>query len=85
MMQLTDSMKLIKKTGPIVAISFPIRWRNKIISEGREREAPGYKRNQRGEIEAISNMGRGDRREAQSARRVFGNMQQSVVGVKGKL
>jgi hypothetical protein len=71
---LTDPEKLNKKEGPSEDASIILLRRgNKIIMGGKRRERPGWEWGERQKRWVGSGMGR-DRREAQRARRITGNM-----------
>ena len=75
---------LNKKEGPSEDASIPLRKGNKIITGdggGRSLSEKGEREEKRG---AGSDMG-GDRREAQRARRMNGNMQKRGLGSRGNL
>jgi hypothetical protein len=67
-------LKLNKKEGPSVYASIPLRMGNKIITEGRGKEDPGWERGEGRKEKGHIRYG-GERREAQRAQRMNRNIQ----------
>jgi hypothetical protein len=84
MIQSTDHKELNKKKSPSEDASIPLRRGKKIIMGGREREGPGRRVKGEGQRGAGSDMRR-NKRKAQKAKRMNGNMQLLRLGGGGAL